>query len=154
MWPWRGVALAGGGVAAGAGYWGPGPPGTAPTAAGAARLRAPRVAGLLVADGVEERGGRRGAADQARRVGHRKGVVPGAVHHERQLEGDVVRPVEQAGAALEVEVAGGNRGRAGERDLHRRAVNARILDIDRAVRDLQHDIEPVDRGPAVAHVAP
>ena len=35
----------------------------------------------------------------------------------------------------------GNRGRAGERDAHRRAVDARVFDRHRAVGDLEHDVE-------------
>ena len=57
-------------------------------------------------------------------------IVPRALHHKRQLEWPAPRrrATVSARGALEVEVARRDRGRAGEREPHRRAVDVHVLD--------------------------
>ena len=117
--------------------------------------RARRVARATIAHRIEQRRGRAGAANQGLRIGQHNGIVPRALHDERQLESGRrgIAVVHQDGGALEIEFARRNGGRAGERQPHRRAVDLHVLDRDHALADLQQDRDLLERGAPAAEFA-
>src|SRR5262249_60361260 len=80
-------------------------------------------------------------------------VSPTPVDAEGQLEGDVVRPVQEARGPFEIEPARRNRGGPTKRAPARRSVDRCVVDGDGAIGDLECDGELVEWRASVAEVA-
>ncbi len=99
------------------------------------------------------RRGRR-AADQAFRIRKDQGIVPRALHHERQVEGRArARRRGQAGDALEIVFAGRHRRGAGQGEARGRAFDADVLGGGDAVGEFHRDGQVVVGRRAAAEIA-
>ena len=86
-------------------------------------------------------------------------IVPRALHHERQLERRrgasraARRPSSRLAVAVQVEIAGRDRGRAGDAEADLRPLERTLFDGRDALGDLQIDRQLLERRAAVAEIA-